>query len=144
MSAAQQADEFHRSLPRGPLTRHIAQIYAVMLYMQRDHDPNAFEIATHSLREIARYTAEPPRRGYGETTVPDLSGTEFGKVVKRAAESMAAGLQSLRKSIEAARTPEAIERLAQQKHRARITNERHLGLTFVRAEAARVRRELGL
>lgn len=133
MSTARNSQEFHESLPRGPLTQHIAQIYSVLLYRNRDADPSAFQIAERSLREIAAYTAEPPERRYAGRYAPLTSGLD---ALREAARRMTEQL-SRRGSVDP-------ERTAVRLYKSRIEGERAKGLAHVRAEALRVRKELGL
>lgn len=141
-----RTDEFLRSLPPTPLRQHIGQLHAILVYTRADHDPNAFEIAEHSLREIARFTMIEDRRY--QPPAPLRPGArplaDLGKVLNESFAKFNEGIAQMRKSIEDKRTPEGIEYARNLRMRRGFAHERKIGLAFVKAEAARVRKELGL
>lgn len=139
MNQVQNAQEFYNSLPRGPLTRHIAQVYAIMLYGGVGNQPNLIEAATHSLREIAAYTAEPPRY---ETRRDEFLSRYMaaGSGVERLREAA----RRMASSLAGATARADGEYTATLLYKSRIEGERAKGLAHVRAEALRVRAELGL
>jgi len=133
-----RTEEFVPTLPRGPLVRHIEQIHALTLHIRACgraglpiDDPMV--ILEHSLREIAVYTQE--RNPYAPSDPPD-----FLSAMKKAM----ANFETAFAKMKAKRTPEQSERLSQDRYEQRIRRERKIGLAFVKAEAARVRKELGL
>lgn len=141
-------EEFMRKIPRGPLANHINQIDMILLHMHgwsEGYSENAVHIARHSLSEIAAYTAEPELR-YGYGVVPpqrDVSDviSRMQRSVKEAFENVASAVEKMR-----AKQPldELNERVSVRRYNQAVKDERAKGLAFVKAEAARVEKELGL
>lgn len=134
--------EFYDSLPRGPLVRHIEQIHALVNHIEACGKAGISTVQAHSiveqsLREIAVYTQErnPYPRPQPQGAVPDIATT-----MRKAFADFDASLKKMR----AGRTPEQRERVAVRRHQQCIKDERTIGLGFVKAYAAKTRKELGL
>lgn len=75
----------------------------------------------------------------------DLDWAEVGRNINTAMHETAARLnQSLALLRSLRSTPAMLEAASKNKYRAAVARERKIGLDFVKAEAARVRTELGL
>ena len=68
----------------------------------------------------------------------------FNRSLREFAQHLNAGIAAGINGQPLERTAEQLERMAARAHRIRLEGERHQGLAFVHAEAARVRGELGL
>jgi hypothetical protein len=83
-----------------------------------------------------------------QQVTPAYAFGRFAGALQRAAQEfgrqLAAGVADGLSGRVLERTDEQRERMAVRAHRLRIAEERRQGIAFVRAEAARVRRELGL
>lgn len=148
--------EFMRTLPRTPLANHIGQIDVVLVYLLNGNDPYSVQAARHSLREIARacpvtpyHELRPERLSEG---THDLAGVMDMRIdpafdpqaMKRAITAAFSGVRAALSKMTKQPVDGLNERVALRKYRATIAAEREIGLAFVRQEAARVRKELGL
>lgn len=149
-----EPNDFRASLPRGPLVEHICQVQHVLIFLGGDpYGKHSVEVAEHSLRTIANYTAEREERlnplpAQRSTGTHDRPGTfdinKFSAGIKSAAEGLTKGIQTLRDGIahrHANASPEYKERLARARYQSLIKEERQKGRAFVQAEARRVHPE---
>lgn len=142
-----RTDEFTATLPRGPLTQHIRQVHAVLIYQCSGlpGDPNALAVAEHCLREMARYTAADPRLEYGMPARREWTPSrDLYEAAQRSLVGLGDRMREVAESIKAKRTPEQIDAYSASRLSTRIVQERRLGLAFVKDEADRARKELGL
>ncbi len=134
-------NEFVGSLPRGPLVQHIGQVHAILMHTGAGREPNALNIAEHSLRQMAIYTAQAERYpgSFSAVAKPPLS--DFAKVMRKALSNMEGVLNRYR-----AKQPlDALnESVSIRRYKAAVESERIAGLAHVKQEGRRVRKELGL
>ena len=140
---------FTDSLPKTPLRQHITQVYTVLVYMHQGgdgYDEYAMEAATHSLREIARYTTREDwlRQGIRDEVLRDLGlppGTT--SAIRNPFDAMSKVIQQMKGALQTA-TPRDADKFGEMMLRRAIAEERRKGLAYVRAQARRVEQELGL
>jgi hypothetical protein len=161
-------EQFRASLPRGPLVQHVTQVHHILslAYM----DKNALEMAEHSLRAIAAYTAEQPfaepRNRWlaameRERHAPQLLGTHTPnpllspEAVERIAaagrsmqESVRKGFANMARRVEERRLGNHLhgtldtEAYSERKYEAKIDHEREVGRAFIKNYAWRTRSEI--
>lgn len=158
--------EFRASLLHGPLVEHICQVHSVLLHLRGSRtDPAALEVAEHSLRQIARYTAETPYHSratpsagthqsagaldyrnplLSEETVDRLSaiGASFRESVQKGLAQMNDQLTRARNREMHLRATLDTEAYAKRQYEIKIKGERTLGLAFVQNYAREARREI--
>lgn len=146
-----RTEEFKASLPYSPLNQHIAQVHALIEHtyqLGRAGLPmtDAKALAEHSLRSIAIFTAEP----YGVLAsrgTHDYPGVmDLPSAMKSAVKGMGEAFAKMREGLVKPKQPldGLNERLSQRNHLARIEDERRAGTAFVKAYAAKTRKEMGL
>ena len=142
-----RTEEFVASLPRGPLLRHVEQVHALVAHIaacERARIPTdqAWLALEHSLREIAVYSREPERY-FIPPDIPEMK-LDVQAVMTSAAETFRKAFKDVKKIEPFKTSPESRERASEYKYREAVRRERQAGLRFVKAEATRVRTELGL
>lgn len=163
MSSNVYTAKFMEKVPLSPVRLHIERLHE-MAYFGGIYG-SALEMVEHHLYSIAVFASvsdpiregirEEVRREFLETVpilripspqpprLPDLSG--MNRAVKAAAESMLATVEKMQARQDARlHRPPVSERVSETRYKARIENERKLGLAYVRSEARRVRQEMGL
>lgn len=149
---------FLETLPRGPLVQHIGKVHAILLHLYGQANPHneaVVEMAEHSLREIAAYTAEreyPDVRRFDGSPVfaepvkpldPDevrAAMATAGEMVAKSARDFTASLRKMREARAAAHSP---EQRAMRNYRARVEDEKRAARNHLKLEARRISRELG-
>lgn len=163
--------EFMDSLPRGPLVQRIGQVRSIALLLPEFgrvgyNTETLLTALEHSLREIARYTAETPYHsratpsaGTHESPVnaldyrnPLISPEAIARLSAIGAsfrESVQKGLAQMNDQLARARNREMhlhatldTEAYAKRQYEIKIKGERTLGLAFVQNYAREARREI--
>lgn len=145
-------DEFMKTLPHTPLAQHIEQLDIIMLNLGvMASSPFAVDTVRHCLHEIAAYTSVPIslREGIRREVLDELglppgyTGPAMPNPFFGAVKALKEMGENLRRNLNPV-SEEEIEAAKARRYERQIENERQTGLAFVRREAKRVRKELGL
>lgn len=159
--------EFTKTLPRTPISQHIAQVHAIVLHLygQTDgHSVDAVEIAEHCLREIAilaglsmldpreqmrwQHRVEPEPVRYdplsAQYRLTPLDNESMQRAFRNATSGIADAIRKMREGLSRPKREREARMTNEEYLRDVARRERAIAKVHLRREVARVEQELGL